>query len=88
MCLPGFFQGQGHSAAATHPEYIDIGVQSITSFKKETTGYMDDGIVRSKVGKGGDHKGATFCLWRGGGQRATRVGMMMMRLTSRGRAPA
>jgi hypothetical protein len=62
MCLPGFFQSQGHSAAATHSEEIDIGVQLITNFKKETTRNRDDGIVGSKVGKRGNHEGAIFCL--------------------------
>lgn len=62
MCLPGFFQSQGHSPAATHPEDIDIGVQLVTSFKKEATRNRDDGIVGSKVGKRGDHEGSIFCL--------------------------
>jgi len=65
MCLPGFFQSQGHSAAATHPEEIDIGVQLITSFKKETTRNRNDGVVGSKVSKRGNHEGAIFCLFRG-----------------------
>jgi hypothetical protein len=62
MCLPGFFQSQGHSAAATHSEDVDIGVQLITSFEKGTARNRDDCIVGSKVGKRGDHEGAMFCL--------------------------
>lgn len=62
MCLPGFFQSQGHSAAATHSEYIDVGVQLITSIEKESTGDRDDGVVGSKVGKRGNHEGAVFRL--------------------------
>ena len=62
MCLPGFFQSQGHSATATHSEYIDVGVQLITSIKKETAGDRDDGVVGSKVGKRGNHEGAIFRL--------------------------
>ena len=62
MCLPGFFQSQGHSAAATHSEYIDVGVQLITSIEKESAGDRDDGVVGSKVGKRGNHEGAIFRL--------------------------
>jgi hypothetical protein len=62
MCLPGFFQSQGHSAAATHSEYIDISVQLITSFEKETARDGDDGIIGPKIGKRGDHEGAIFRL--------------------------
>jgi hypothetical protein len=62
MCLPGFFQSQRHSAAATHSEYIDIGVQLITSIEKETARDRNDGVVGSKVGKRGNHEGAVFRL--------------------------
>ncbi len=71
MCLPGFFQSEGHSAAATHSKYIDIGVQLITSSKKETARDRNDGIVGSKVGERCDHEGAMSRLKRrtdGGGQ--------------------
>lgn len=61
-CLPRFFQSQGHSATATHSEYIDICVQLITSFEKETARDGDDGIVGTKVGKRGDHESAIFRL--------------------------
>lgn len=62
MCLPGFLQSQSHSATATHSEYIDVGVQLITSFEKETARDRHDGIVGSKVGKRGNHEGAIFRL--------------------------
>lgn len=62
MCLPGFYQSQGHSAATTHSEYIDIGIELITSIEKESAGDGNDGVVRSKVGKRGNHEGAIFRL--------------------------
>jgi hypothetical protein len=65
MCLPGLFQSQGHSAAATHSEYINIGVQLITSIEKETARNRNDGVVGSKVRKRGNHEGAIFRLLRG-----------------------
>jgi hypothetical protein len=62
MCLPGFFQSQGHSAAATHSEYIDIGIELITSIEEESARDRNDCVVGSKVGERGNHEGAIFCL--------------------------